>query len=295
MQIKPSKLKTFLELNNSFESLVNKFANIFRLTESRSPGSSLRSQTHKNKHLRFNMDDLELVNIGLFSHDIMRNQEYLLLKKNLNSFDRPILDLGCGDGQFATLLFDKLDAGVDLSEASIKAARKLNIYENLNVADCTKRIPHPDNSFKTVYSNSVMEHIPDIEGVIKEVSRTLESGGKFIITTYGDNFLPELSKSVGKSIAETYNSKITHVSLYGIPYWSDLLIKYDLKISKVVPYLSIDALIQMVIYSSSIFKIPQILFPKLFWSLTKNKLYNIVQPSMNIESGLGFLLVATKK
>jgi len=295
MQIKSSKLKSFLKLNNFIEGLVNKYANIFRLTESRSPGTSLRSQTHKNKHLRFNKGDLELVNIGLFSHDIMRNQEYLLLKKHLNSFDRPILDLGCGDGQFATLLFDKLEAGVDLSEAAIKAANKLDIYDELNVADCTKRIPHSDNSFKTVYSNSVMEHIPDIEGTIKEVSRILESGGKFIITTYDDKFLPALSKAVGKSIAEAYNSKITHVSLYGIPYWSDLLIKYDLKISKVVPYLSIEALIQMVIYSSSIFKIPQLVFPKLFWSITKNKLYNIVTPSMNIDSGLAFLLVATKK
>ena len=140
-----------------------------------------------------------------------------------------------------------------------------------------------------------MEHIPDIEGTVREVSRTLESGGNFIITTYGDNFLKELSDAVGNNIAESYNSKITHVSLYSIPYWSDLLIKHDLKISKAIPYLSIDALVQMVIFSSSIFKIPQILFPKLFWNLTKNKLYNIVQPSLELESGLGFLLIATKK
>ena len=113
MEVRKSKLKQFIKLNNSFERFVHKIANSFNLTESKSPGNSIRSKTHKNKNLRYTKNKLELVNIGLFSHDIMRNQEYLLLKKNLDVFERPILDLGCGDGQFATLLFNKIEAGVD--------------------------------------------------------------------------------------------------------------------------------------------------------------------------------------
>ena len=122
MEIRKSRLKSFLKINKNLQSSVNKVANLLHLTESKSPGSSLRSRSHKYKKLRYNNNNLEVVNIGLFGHDIMRNQEYKLLERNLDYFKEPILDVGCGDGQFATLLFDKVDAGIDLSSHSIASA-----------------------------------------------------------------------------------------------------------------------------------------------------------------------------
>ena len=71
-----------------------------------------------------------------------------------------------------------------------------------------------------------MEHIPDIEGVVKEASRTLAKGGRFIITTYSDEFLGQLSSAIGKEMANSYNSGLTHVSLYSPEYWNDLLRKH---------------------------------------------------------------------
>jgi len=44
------------------------------------------------------------------------------------------------------------------------------------------KIPKPDESFSTVMSYSVLEHIEDLEPVLKEVHRLLKTNGKFYVT-----------------------------------------------------------------------------------------------------------------
>ena len=295
MKIRKSKVRTFLKLNFAIKNYIHNVAEVFSLTESKSPGLSLRSKSYKNKDMRYIKDNLEIVNIGLFSHNIMHNQEYILLRNNISYFRAPVLDIGCGDGQFASLLFNKIEAGVDLSDHSIAAASKLGLYNDLKVADCTKNIPYPDGHFKTIFSNSVMEHIPDIEGVVKEASRTLAKGGRFIITTYSDEFLGQLSSAIGKEMANSYNSGLTHVSLYSPEYWNDLLRKHKFTTLKVVPYLPLEALVDMVIFSSRFFIISQLISPYIFWHLSKDNLHRIVSSSLETKNGLGFLLIAQKE
>ena len=44
-------------------------------------------------------------------------------------------------------------------------------------------MPFADNYFAAAFSNSVLEHIPDIQPVLNEISRVLRPGGRFLITT----------------------------------------------------------------------------------------------------------------
>jgi SAM-dependent methyltransferase len=98
------------------------------------------------------------------------------------SFARPILDVGCGDGIFASILFDeKIDTGVDLDADEIARARKMDAYLELIVCPGSV-IPKRDQSFNTILSNSVLEHIPDLVPVLKEVHRLLAPAGFFIVT-----------------------------------------------------------------------------------------------------------------
>src|SRR2546430_2615307 len=86
-----------------------------------------------------------------------------------HEFLRPILDVGCGDGLLAAVLFaDKIDTGIDLNATELKNARQLQRYEELIVCR-GDAIPKPDRSYRTVLSNSVLEHIPDIESVFAEI------------------------------------------------------------------------------------------------------------------------------
>ena len=105
----------------------------------------------------------------------------------------PILDLGCGDGHFATIAFDKkLNVGIDPWWQPLKEADERKIYDVVSCASGAK-MPLPSNYFNTVVSNSVLEHIPDIEPVIGEVERVLKPGGWFYFCVPGPNFRRFLS------------------------------------------------------------------------------------------------------
>ncbi len=97
-------------------------------------------------------------------------------------FRRPILDLGCGDGIFAGVLFDEtLDTGIDPQAREIEKARATGVYDELIVC-FGDAIPKPDGAFRTILSNSTWEHIPDLEPVVREAHRLLAPGGTVHLT-----------------------------------------------------------------------------------------------------------------
>jgi SAM-dependent methyltransferase len=103
-------------------------------------------------------------------------------------FVRPILDLGCGEGLFAKIVFaEKIDTGIDPNPKELKRAEDLGGYHEL-ICCWGESIPRPDQSYATIFSNSVMEHIPDIHPVFREVYRLLKSDGTFYITVPSDLF-----------------------------------------------------------------------------------------------------------
>lgn len=103
-------------------------------------------------------------------------------------FERPVLDIGCGDGLHAKVLFaEKIDTGIDPDERELQRAHKLNVYAELIVCrgDC---IPKPDGAYRTIFANSVLEHIPNLAPVLKEAHRVLASGGRFYFTVPSPDF-----------------------------------------------------------------------------------------------------------
>lgn len=105
----------------------------------------------------------------------------------------PILDLGCGDGHFASLAFPrKALVGLDPEWKALKEAAARQAYRWVVQADGT-RTPFPSGSFGTVISNSVLEHIPDVEAVLQEVARILRPGGYFLFCSPSHRFVEFLS------------------------------------------------------------------------------------------------------
>jgi len=112
--------------------------------------------------------------------------------------ERPILDLGCGDGHFASLaLPGPVDAGFDPWEVPLEEARKRGSYVQLSQADGL-HMPYANSFFSTVISNSVLEHIPDVQPVLNETCRVLRPGGAFYFCVPGPDFLKFLS--IGRSL-----------------------------------------------------------------------------------------------
>jgi SAM-dependent methyltransferase len=105
-------------------------------------------------------------------------------------FARPILDLGCGDGLIAEVLFagePAVAAGFDPWFDQVRKAPQSGAYRAVQQAS-GGAMPYPDARFATVVSNSVLEHIPQLAPVLRESARVLQPGGRFIATVPSDAF-----------------------------------------------------------------------------------------------------------
>lgn len=108
--------------------------------------------------------------------------------QNLLPLPEPVLDLGCGDGHFASVTFPRpLTAGIDPSPAVLREARPRGAHRLLTQA-LGDALPYSDGYFATVVSNSVLEHIPGVDPVLAEISRVLHRGGRFVFCVPGDRF-----------------------------------------------------------------------------------------------------------
>lgn len=107
----------------------------------------------------------------------------------------PVLDVGAGDGHFASVVLPRaVDVGADPHLPSLREARSRGCYRLL-VASDGHRLPFEDSSFASAFSNSVLEHIPGVEGVLKEVGRVLRPGAPFLFTVPNHSFPSSLSIS----------------------------------------------------------------------------------------------------
>ncbi len=95
---------------------------------------------------------------------------------------QPVLDVGCGDGHFAQMAFDQpLQVGIDPWWGPLNKAVKSGMYE-LPMQAMGDDLPFPDKCFASAFSNSVLEHIPDIQPVLNEVGRVMKPDAPFVIT-----------------------------------------------------------------------------------------------------------------
>lgn len=130
----------------------------------------------------------------------------------------PLLDVGCGDGHFTQTAFDRvLDVGLDPWHGPIHEAGKRKHYRLLTEAQGGK-MPFPRAAFGSAISNSVLEHIPEVEEVLKETRRVLKPGAPFVFCVPNHRFNDSLSVVRGldklklKSLSELYRGFFTCIS-----------------------------------------------------------------------------------
>jgi SAM-dependent methyltransferase len=108
----------------------------------------------------------------------------------------PVLDLGCGDAHFASITFDRpLAAGVDPWASPLVEARRRRGTYHLLAQAAGGALPFADGHFAAAISNSVLEHIPNLEPVLRELSRVTRPGAPFVFCVPSDHFLELLSVS----------------------------------------------------------------------------------------------------
>jgi SAM-dependent methyltransferase len=223
----------------------------------------------------------------------------------------PVLDVGCGDGFFSQTVYSKpLAAGIDLDPREVSRAIRRNAYHK-TLQGTVNQLPFPAKSFKTVISNCVLEHVPDIDGALKEISRVLKPGGQLMITVPSEcynshSFFGGIARTLGmdfieKSYIDGLNKIFKHYHVDNAHTWGKRFKRAGLKLLESEYFVSIDAFhsYERWLIPSLPSKFYKLLFGR--WVITPRLLTRVWAPglvrkalSSKTEKGAAYFLKARK-
>ncbi|MDD2905829.1 MAG: class I SAM-dependent methyltransferase [Sulfurimonas sp.] len=169
---------------------------------------------------------------------LFRAHELYSVSPFLKYLQEPILDLGCGDGLIASILFnEKLEYGIDASEHAVNLASTNNVYNKVFLGNA-HNIPVPNNCLGGIFSNCVFEHIPNIDKLAKEISRILKPNAYLVTTCLTPQYYElnplfkllnnPLTKKIREILITKENELHNHVSIYTTDEYKEIFAKYGL-------------------------------------------------------------------
>ena len=169
------------------------------------------------------------------AHSFWRAQEFSLFMQHKRELHRPLLDFGCGDGSFAAVLFDEIEYGMDIDEQALELAAQFKIYSKL-VKPEGVNIPLADGAVKSVFSNSVLEHVKNLDPFVREISRVLADEGTFLFTVPVAQFARDLEFYFGKAESRQVNADYFHRNLLESEHWQEVLVRHGLQVLSIRAY-----------------------------------------------------------
>ena len=152
----------------------------------------------------------------------------LLLRYLGDLTGKRVLDLGCGKGRFARVLYQHhpqaLLYGFDLAEAMLRCV-PVGIER---CAGSMTELPYASAAFDCVYATESLEHAVDIEKAVAEMCRVLKPGGRLVIIDknseqWGRLKTPHWEKWFGrKQLEQMLRKHCQTVSSQPISYWEDV-------------------------------------------------------------------------
>lgn len=188
------------------------FAGVLRVNESRADRSieQMASALKVTPELLQRLFVAQGPSLGLW-----RAAEIAVLREN--DYARPIVDLGCGDGQVTRQVLPRVEYGVDPYRPALVRAAELGLYERL-IDRPIEAAPIPAHRIGSVVSNSVLEHLPQPEKILRAVAHLLRPGGRLIYTVPTEAFgrwllLPS------ERYANWRNAHYEHRNLWPLERW----------------------------------------------------------------------------
>lgn len=127
--------------------------------------------------------------------------------------DKIVLDVGCGYGWFEFNAFTrgvKKICGIEITKSDLETINKNLIDKRFeSKVGSAIKIPYADNTFDTVVSWEVIEHIPKgtENKMFKEIHRVLKKGGIFYLSTPYDHLVSKFLDPAWWLIGHRHYSK----------------------------------------------------------------------------------------
>ena len=231
---------------------------------------------------------------------LFRGIELKILSQVLPKYKlkKPSVDIGSGDGFISSLIFkNPFSYGVDNNEAGdVQSSIKKKRYGKVLI-ESAEKMSLKSNSVNFVFSNSVIEHIPQNELLLLEVSRILKPNGYFAFTCPSSYFTEFITSQFGQKYAMIRNKHLNHYHLYNHITWKKRLSEAKFKIVDYCYYMTKSDLLfwdKLVWLYKLLFFVPP-LRSKLM-TLFENKVKKIVfESTSNKVEGANILVIAQKK
>jgi 2-polyprenyl-3-methyl-5-hydroxy-6-metoxy-1,4-benzoquinol methylase len=160
---------------------------------------------------------------GLEPADLVLRRRFLL--DHVRPGER-VLDVGCGEGVFASLLAraGASVVGVDVAREPLRRAHAAHPQLDLRLIDGEGEWGIEDSSFDVVWAGEVIEHVADTAAWLSQVRRVLRSGGTLLLTTPNHSPLTLLALALSaRAFAQRFDSRGEHLRFYSRSTLAELL------------------------------------------------------------------------
>jgi SAM-dependent methyltransferase len=159
------------------------------------------------------------------------------------------VDIGCGDGELAALIFGAYAPrprvfGVEPDARDCALARASGTYEDVF---CVRgdAVPVETGTLDFAFSNSTLEHIPDLDPVLADIARVLRPGGEFTFTVPSEEFhdclagspvLAALARRRGQAYRDLIDERLAHERYLSPAEWRTRLTAVGFRESRATRY-----------------------------------------------------------
>jgi 2-polyprenyl-3-methyl-5-hydroxy-6-metoxy-1,4-benzoquinol methylase len=160
----------------------------------------------------------------------------------------PILDVGCGDGLFASVAFEGAEVwGIDIDAREGRWAAASQAYSQVVLADVT-RAKLPEQFFETCVANCSLEHVPRIDLAMQNIFSSLKPGGRVFMFVPNKAWAQQLlsyrflsaigASGLAATLQQGIDTFFRHEHLYDEEGWRKVLLDAGFEVEAVEPVLS---------------------------------------------------------
>jgi 2-polyprenyl-3-methyl-5-hydroxy-6-metoxy-1,4-benzoquinol methylase len=170
---------------------------------------------------------------GLQPADALMREAFLLerveaLGERLDRTPR-VLDVGCGEGYFASALTSRgvEVVAIDVAQEPLRRAAARHPALDLRLVEPEAPLPLKDASFDVVWAGETIEHVVDTAGWLSELRRVLRSGGVLLLSTPDHGPLARLLMALGpKAFEANFDPLSDHLRFYTRGTLVELLVDF---------------------------------------------------------------------